>query len=351
MGANPYSELPDNRFWRSGVATLHPTALKDLYQKKFDILPGDTVATAGSCFAQHISRHMLANGFNFTDFEPGPVKFPESRRADYNYGVFSARFCNIYTVRQLLQLYQRAFGKFEPVEPYWKDENGVVDAFRPRVEPEPFVSVEEYANSLESHLRAVRRMFRKTNVLVFTLGLTEAWIDKRDGSVYPACPGTLGGVFDAEKYEFRNFSFPEIYGDFKKFITEIRKINPGIRFLLTVSPVPLTATASDNHVLVATMGSKSTLRSVAGQLAADIEGVDYFPSYEIIAAPSMGGIFFERNLRSVNASGVECVMRHFFQAHPPAPRTAERPREKGEESTSQDDLVCEEALLDDMRRD
>ena len=39
---------------------------------------------------------------------------------------------------------------------------------------------------------------------------------------------------------------------------------PKLRILLTVSPVPLTATAGDDHVLLATTYSKSVLRAGRG---------------------------------------------------------------------------------------
>ena len=43
----------------------------------------------------------------------------------------------------------------------------------------------------------------------------------------------------------------------------------------------LGATFTDADVFLATMESKSTLRAVAGQLAAEFDRVHYFPSYEI----------------------------------------------------------------------
>ena len=91
--------------------------------------------------------------------------------------------------------------------------------------------------------------------------------------------------------------------------------NPDLRFLVTVSPVPLTATATDEHVLVATTYSKSVLRSVAGALAMEFADIDYVPSYEIIASPWSKGAFYESNLRTVTAEGVSSVMRVFFAEH------------------------------------
>src|SRR5436309_8943046 len=141
-------------------------------------------------------------------------------------------------------------------------------------------------------------------VFIFTLGLTEAWVNKKTGRVYPTAPGTIAGDFDPEIHGFKNFTAREIHKDLMRFRNIVHKRNPGVRMILTVSPVPLTATASDHHVLLATTYSKSVLRTVAGELADNHQDVDYFPSYEIIASPWSRGFFYEPGLRAVNIGGV-----------------------------------------------
>ena len=54
MGINPYSDLPKSAFWKTGVTQEDPYEIKDIYKKKFDIRKDTRIATAGSCFAQHI---------------------------------------------------------------------------------------------------------------------------------------------------------------------------------------------------------------------------------------------------------------------------------------------------------
>ena len=49
---------------------------------------------------------------------------PATIAARYGYGVFSARYGNIYTTRQLRQLAERALGGAAPVEDAWEGENG-----------------------------------------------------------------------------------------------------------------------------------------------------------------------------------------------------------------------------------
>ncbi|MFK7985423.1 MAG: GSCFA domain-containing protein [Sandaracinaceae bacterium] len=351
--SHPYSALEDRALWRKAVGTVNPLMVTDLYRRKFEIRPEDRIVTAGSCFAQHLARKLRESGFNFCDYEPAPDLFPASEAKAYNYGVYSARYCNIYTIRQLWQTFERAFAHREPAEGVWEAEDGCYDPFRPVVEPGPFASREDLEASRRSHLAACRRVFTECDLFVFTLGLTEAWESKLDGSVYPLCPGTVAGEFDPSRHGFRNFTFGECYADMTSFIDALREVNPTVKILLTVSPVPLTATKAPEHIMVATSYSKSVLRAVAGQLASENAFIDYFPSFEIIAATPMRAMFYERNMRSVSPAGVDFVMSHFFEKHrpradAPAPRQtpADAPSKPRPVDPDEADVVCEEMLLD-----
>ncbi len=244
---------------------------------------------------------------------------------------------------------------------YGQKTESFFDALRPNIEPQGFDSIEETLALRKHHLAKVRELFTQMDVFIFTLGLTEAWIDKRNGRVYPTAPGTIAGDYDPDIHAFHNFGFNEIYGDFIDFLDIVRGWNPGFKVILTVSPVPLTATASDDHVLVATTYSKSVLRSVAGALAQEFDYIDYFPSYEMIASPWSKGFFYDANMRSVNSGGVASVMRIFFDQHAKnetasqsqsaetrrALRKSRRKEKRGAESPkSAEDVVCEDLLLE-----
>ena len=86
-------------------------------------------------------------------------------------------------------------------------------------------------------------MFETFDVFVFTLGLTECWMSVEDGAVFPVCPGVEGGVFDPEKFAFYNQDVVEVVGDMSAFFDELRSVNLICQVVLTVSPVPLAATA------------------------------------------------------------------------------------------------------------
>ena len=346
--SNPYADLPDHAFWRRSVAGRPAQAVDPVVAAPFAISPDDAVATAGSCFAQHISRALVRRGYNYLVTETGEGE---------GYGVFPARFGNIYAPRQLLQTFDRAYGLFEPRERAWRRPDGAwVDPFRPQVEPAGFATMEALEADRAAHLAAVRTMFETCAVFIFTLGLTEAWRSRKDGSVYPICPGVQAGAFDAKRHEFVNYGFNDVIDDMRAAIAMMREINPALRLILTVSPVPLTATASGNHVLPATTYSKSTLRAVAGDMADAHEFVWYFPSYEIIVSPTFRGMFYLPNPREVSIKGVEFVMTHVFaglNATPAAPGTRPAPAPKPSPAAppqDDSDVTCEEAMLEAFGR-
>lgn len=339
---HPYASQPARAFWRQAVTPHHPLDVPDLYRKRWS-LDGARIAAAGSCFAQHLGRALREGGFAYLDAEPAPPGLPAARHAEWGYGLYSARYGNVYTARQMLQLVRRALGRFTPSEPAWRRGGGVVDPFRPTIEPEPFRSEAELDDLRRDHLDRVAELIRQADVLVFTLGLTEAWESRADGAVFPLCPGTTaGGTFDPARHAFRNLTTAEVRADLDALLAELRGVNPGLRVLLTVSPVPLMATATDHHVVVATTRSKAVLRAVAGELADADPLVDYFPSYEIITAPHMRGAFFQPDGREVSHHGVAHVMRTFFAQHPPPARAAPAAAAPAPDEAS---VQCDEVLL------
>ena len=346
---HPYSDAPAYRRWRSGVAAAPPGELDPVVDFPFLISPTDRIAAAGSCFAQHVARHLRGRGFAFLDEEPAHPLLPADTAARYGYNLYSARYGNVYTSRQLLQLLRRAYGRFVPCEDAWVEEGRIYDPFRPGIQPGGFATRQEYGLDRAQHFAAVRRVFEQADVLVFTLGLTECWTSRQDGAVYPLCPGTVAGTFDPQRHQFVNLEVDDIVADMQAFLDELHRVNPRVRLILTVSPVPLSATALDRHVLVSSTLSKAVLR-VAAERLSKLPGVAYFPAYEIITAPSAGAGYFAQDLRSVREQGVEHVMRVFFRHLCAVPGevapVAARDPDFAAGMHEVVDAMCEEAQLD-----
>ncbi len=304
MATHPYEMLPAHCFQGEAVA-LDPVA-----RAKFKIGPRDKVATAGSDFAKHIARHP---GLQHLVTEAAPSHITPAEATRLGYGVYTARYGDIYTSRHLLQLLLRAYGSLVPDELAWTDDNDrLLDPFRPNIQPGGFGSFEELEADRAHHFACVRGAIETMDALVFTLGRTETWASRNDGAVFPVCPGVAGGEFDEAHYQFVNLTVADVVADLETAIWFIRAKNPGAKLILTVSPLPLEATAIDRSVIVSTAYSKSVLRVAAEQVSDAHRNVAYFPAYEIIAGPQARGRFYDESLRDVTAEGVDHMMRLFM---------------------------------------
>lgn len=357
MAAHPYKSLPEKAFWRRSVAGVEPGKVDPV--GTFDLrIDADTkVATAGSCFAQHIARYLKNSGFCYYVAEPGHPILPAAARERQNYGLFSARYGNIYTTRQLWQLFERAYGRFQPEEEVWQNGPDVfVDPFRPTTQPGGYISREELLRDRDQHLAAVRTMFETLDVFVFTLGLTECWRSREDGAVFPVCPGVEGGTFDPARYEFYNQPVEDVIADLTAFRDGLKSVNPKAQIIFTVSPVPLVATAEPGaHVLSATTYSKSVLRVAAETMRQRFDDVHYFPSYEIIVGAFNRGAYYAPDLRNVLENGVSHVMGLFLKHATGAARPAV-PKPRRQQPSKEDEhleiaarlveVECDEVALD-----
>lgn len=349
MSKCPYNSLPDYSFWRRSVSRRVPD-VDPVASVKFTVSKTDKVVTAGSCFAQHIARYLKSSGFNY--YVPETISdlvSPQVSRLN-GYDLFSARYGNVYTARQLVQLFDRAYGQFTPVEDEWAAVDGWLDPFRPFVEKDGFRSREELVRDRRAHFEAVKSCFEKADVFIFTLGLTETWMSREDGAVFPVCPGCGAGEFNPNKYVFKNFNVEEVVADINGFIDRVRSVNEDVKIILTVSPVPLVATMEDRSVVVSTTYSKSVLRVAAQQILDQHACVDYFPSYEMITAGYAAGTAFGDDWREVREDAVSRVMRVFLKHYcniisgqdvPSPPARVKTPR-----AEKVADAICDEENLD-----
>ncbi|AHK42206.1 hypothetical protein OV14_0044 [Ensifer adhaerens OV14] len=274
---------------------------------KMLIKKSDKVISAGSCFASNLVPYLEKSGLTYHRTEVVHPAFSDNADEELGYAKFSAAYGNIYTVRQLLQLLRRCRGQFSPLESYWIDMGTLIDPYRPGLKHRAR-SVQEFHALTRQHLQKTLQAFKEATVFVLTLGLTEGWVSKADGAVFPACPGVVSGQYDAQQHEFHNFTVAEVEQDLATFITEIREINPGLKFIVTVSPVSLVATATSSHVLCASTYSKSVLRVAAESAANRFKDVTYFPAYEIVTGPQAPDTFFQGGKRDVTPEAVHAVM-------------------------------------------
>lgn len=358
MSANPYSKLPAQAYWRTGVArhSGRRTTIPKLWTPSFEIVHTDKFLTVGSCFAQHIGKALEGAGLHRMIVEKAPAILPQSMHAQFGYGIFSFRFGNVYTTSMLLQWLRWMQDQMTQDREVWHDGTAFFDPVRPCIEPGGFETEQDLFDARHATFEALRKGISEADVFIFTLGLTEMWLNSDTGLVYASCPGTQAGAFDAEKHVFKNSNFSRTLADLKSIYDILAEINPSIKMLLTVSPVPLTATAAPNsHVLVSTVYSKSILRAAAGEMATELDAVDYFPSYELVSHPAIGFSTFESDRREVTAEAVAFVMQHFLDGiglegknppHSEPSSDSELIAQRIEEALVDGDAICDDIELD-----
>lgn len=346
----PYSSQGKSAFWKTCRESQDFLAER-IFRPAHPLTPGDRIATAGSCFAQNIGTYVKASNLAFVDVEPAPYGMPPDVAKRYGFDLFSARYGNIYTGRQLRQLLADCITGEVHDAAIWTKGGAFFDGIRPNIEPEGYASADEARAHRRDHLNRVRSMFENTDVFVFTLGLTETWQHRQTGVVFPSAPGVIAGAFDPAQHSFVNLRFADVMEDMTMALDILRDFASDMRVLLTVSPVPLTATATVNHVLSATTYSKSVLRAVAEELTLQHSWVEYFPSYELVTGAPFIGQAYSSNLRTVRRAAVDRVMSVFFGAYEGIEtdglgEPARVPEFDFDDLEEADALICEEMLLE-----
>lgn len=302
----PYNGLPEKAFFRND--TLRRGDLAFAPDPALTLTSSTRVMSAGSCFAARIADFIRKSGITYLAAEDRIAADDAVREETPN--VFSLRYGNIYTTRHLMQLLQRATGELAFAAPIAQDANG---RYRNLLRP----SVLSYASPTllladdAAHLRNVAAMVREADVFIFTLGLTETWLDLQSGLALPSTPGCGHGAFDPARHAFHNATLEEVVDELQQSIDLLRRLNPALRVLLTLSPVPLVATYTPVSAVEATFYSKSLLRQAIAIACASRSQVSYFPSYEIITNPHVIAQNFAADMRSISDAGVTRVMAHF----------------------------------------
>ena len=159
-----------------------------------------------------------------------------------------------------------------------------------------------------------RRLFT-CDVVVITLGLIESWYDTLSARYICEMPPRQA-LRERDRFRFHQLDYQTSYNFIVAAIDLIRKTNTP-KILITTSPVVLQRTFTKDDVLVANMFSKSVLRAVAGQVVKDIEGIDYFPSYESVMLTRQNSVWMD-DMMHVAEPFIAQIMARVESAYAPA---------------------------------
>jgi hypothetical protein len=237
---------------------------------RFRFEPGCRVFTIGSCFARNIEEHLTEYDVPTRRFSVPKQEWPHRPNG----------LLNEYNAGTIAQRIERALaGRAAPRETLVPHEGGLADLLLPSASHSRAVT-QERALERREEIDAIYRELLLADIVIVTLGLVEAWFDSLTESYLNRMPPTEAIRADPNRFSLHVMDVDEAH---PLLDAAFRKLTErGQKILLTVSPVPLTATFSEECAVVANSFSKAVLRVCAYRLAAGLPGVDYFPSYEMV---------------------------------------------------------------------
>lgn len=238
-------------------------------EPRFRIQENSRVFTIGSCFAREIEENLA--GFDLPTMQLNVPKEIVAGRSnsilnEYNVGSIAQRIDFTLTGRSTREIP----GIHE------SQSSGYIDLL---LSKGTFSTIED-GLVFRDRIDHIYRLLPVSDAVIITLGMTEVWFDNETGVYLNRLPSTKLMRDRGTRYEFRNFSVQSCYNVLAPALEALRNTRAR-NIILTVSPVPLTATFEPNDCVIANAYSKSTLRVAVDMLRRDLPFVEYFPSYEI----------------------------------------------------------------------
>lgn len=246
---------------------------KPSFETGFLLPQGGTIFTIGSCFARNIEKVLEDRGFKLPAVEV--LETVEDFKA-LGRGVL-----NNYGAPSIYNELKWAFEDDDSDDvQFCAMGNGWVDLhLLSTMRPADLETVRMRRRALRDSYRSISRC----DAVIITLGLSEVWFDTETGYYLNMAPRRALLRAFPERFELHVLSYSETLEYLQKAIDLIKTHGKeGIQVVVTVSPVPLTATYRASDVMVANSYSKSVLRTAAEELVQTHDFVHYFPSYESI---------------------------------------------------------------------
>lgn len=297
----------ENSRWVRDVARFDAVPTPVRHTAKFALSTADRVFCIGSCFARNIEEYLIYAGVEVLS------KRIVSPKHEHGETVRANAIVNKFTTASMLNEAQWTLERpvvderfFEPVAGGWHDLQ-----LAPGGKP---VTLERAVERRRYLIEDYFARLRQADVTVVTLGLTEAWQDMALDRYLNGPPGHAALKALPERYRLDLTDAAANIDNLEALCAALWALNPAMRVVVTVSPVPMGRTFSGRDVLVANTASKSILRAAAEAISRRHEAVDYFPSFEMVSAAPRALAYIEDRLHVADAVVGE-VVRTFMQAY------------------------------------
>lgn len=251
---------------------LHPTA------PGFKLEPEDKILTLGSCFAEVIGERMQENKFAALANPFGVIFHPS--------------IC-VHLLQLALAGETPARDTFLQREGRWLSYLLHSSIHAP--------TADALQKQLQLLFSQVNQQLRKSRVLMLTSGTAFLYVQEEMGL----------GVANCHKQPQKLFTkklstLEELNNRFDAFYQDLKAANPGIKIILTVSPVRHLKDSLELNTV-----SKSTLRLHTHQLCEKYPDLYYFPSYELLLDDLRDYRFYGRDLLHPSQEAEDYIWQKF----------------------------------------
>jgi hypothetical protein len=275
------------------------------HRPKFPLGTDDRFFCIGSCFARNVEEHLIYRGVAVLS------RKIVSPRAEWP-GPRPNGLVNKFTTASMAQEVEWLFDPPTDVAATMVETpQGWFDLHLcPGVAP---VALERAIERRRYLMEDYFARLRQADAVIVTLGLNEVWRDLSSGLYLNTAPTLWATRKTPGRFQVEITGVEENVVELERLYARLKALNPAMRVIVTVSPVPMSATFSGRDVAVANTFSKSTLVAAAQVLQGAHEDVDYFPSYELVTLSPRAAAYGADSLHVTNAV-VGRVMEQFMTA-------------------------------------
>lgn len=258
---------------------------------KTDLLPApspqlvnlkDRILLIGSCFAEVIGKKLVENKFS----------------------VLQNPFGVIFNPLSIFKLLNYAIEKRCPPENSYLRQGDVFlnYDFHSAISS---LSTDDLKGKIKNVIAEAHDFLKRCDWLVLSLGTAFIYRKVEDGEIVANCHKV-----PAKKFAKELLAVDEIKRQFNITHANLKQLNPGLKIILTVSPVRHLRDSLELNAV-----SKSTLRLFTHQVSPATENVHYFPSCEILLDDLRDYRFYKKDLIHPSPQAEDYIWDKFTHAY------------------------------------
>lgn len=242
----------------------------------------DEILFMGSCFSEHIASRMSELKFHVNTNPFGIVFNPKSMLLNLNRMLYK----DYFTVNDVFEK-DRIWYSFDAHSSLYAS------------------SQFELLKRLNDLIDQWHEKIQVSSFLMLTFGSAYAYYHKQKQKVVANCHKLPQIIFDKNL-----LNYYEIVSEFQLFIDELKRLNPKLKIVFTVSPVKhLRDGVIENNL------SKAILIQSVHQLVQQNERCLYFPAYELVADDLRDYRFYEADMAHPNLQAINYVWSKFSEVY------------------------------------